>query len=105
VSAILTLKSRGVEFLTVPDTYYDQLRERLKSAKIQVSEDLQKVQKIPLKIEVHFMVFHIRIQLQELKILIDYDDKGYLLQIFTKPLEDRPTLFIEIIQRHNHQVW
>jgi len=34
--------------------------------------------------------------------LIDYDDKGYLLQIFSKPVEDRPTLFIEIIQRHNH---
>jgi 4-hydroxyphenylpyruvate dioxygenase len=41
--------------------------------------------------------------LQKLKILVDYDDKGYLLQIFTKPVEDRPTLFFEIIQRHNHQ--
>ena len=40
--------------------------------------------------------------LQKLKILIDYDDKGYLLQIFTKPVEDRPTLFFEIIQRNNH---
>jgi 4-hydroxyphenylpyruvate dioxygenase len=40
--------------------------------------------------------------LQKLKILVDYDDKGYLLQIFTKPVEDRPTLFFEIIQRHNH---
>lgn len=42
-------------------------------------------------------------ELQKLKILVDYDDKGYLLQIFTKPVEDRPTLFFEIIQRHNHQ--
>jgi 4-hydroxyphenylpyruvate dioxygenase len=41
--------------------------------------------------------------LQKLKILVDYDDKGYLLQIFTKPVEDRPTLFFEIIERHNHQ--
>jgi 4-hydroxyphenylpyruvate dioxygenase len=41
--------------------------------------------------------------LQKLKILVDYDDKGYLLQIFTKPVEDRPTLFFEVIQRHNHQ--
>ena len=41
--------------------------------------------------------------LQKLKILIDYDDNGYLLQIFTKPLQDRPTVFLEIIQRHNHQ--
>ena len=43
-------------------------------------------------------------KIQKLKILIDYDDNGYLLQIFTKPVQDRPTVFIEIIQRHNHQV-
>lgn len=41
---------------------------------------------------------------QELKILVDYDEKGYLLQIFTKPMQDRPTLFLEVIQRNNHQV-
>lgn len=41
--------------------------------------------------------------LQKNKILIDYDDKGYLLQIFTKPVEDRPTLFYEVIQRRNHE--
>ena len=41
--------------------------------------------------------------LEKNKILIDYDDKGYLLQIFTKPVEDRPTLFYEVIQRKNHQ--
>ena len=44
------------------------------------------------------------LQLQQLKILVDFDDKGYLLQIFTKPMQDRPTLFLEVIQRHNHQV-
>ena len=43
-------------------------------------------------------------ELQRLSILIDYDDNGYLLQIFTRPMQDRPTLFIEIIQRRNHQV-
>ena len=43
-------------------------------------------------------------QLQKLKILIDYDDNGYLLQIFTKNMQDRPTLFLEVIQRHNHSV-
>ena len=43
-------------------------------------------------------------KIQKLKILIDYDDNGYLLQIFTKPVQDRPTVFIETIQRHNHQV-
>ncbi len=41
--------------------------------------------------------------LEELQILVDYDDNGYLLQLFTRPIEDRPTLFYEIIQRHNHQ--
>lgn len=41
---------------------------------------------------------------QELKILVDYDDNGYLLQIFTKPVQDRPTVFLEVIQRRNHQV-
>lgn len=43
-------------------------------------------------------------KLQELNILVDYDDNGYLLQIFTKPMQDRPTLFLEVIQRNNHQV-
>lgn len=42
-------------------------------------------------------------KIEELGILIDYDSQGYLLQLFTKPVEDRPTLFFEIIQRHNHQ--
>jgi hypothetical protein len=46
----------------------------------------------------------IKLQLEKLNILIDYDDNGYLLQIFTKPMQDRPTLFLEVIQRHNHQV-
>ena len=44
------------------------------------------------------------IQLQKLKILVDFDDNGYLLQIFTKLCQDRPTLFLEVIQRHNHEV-
>jgi 4-hydroxyphenylpyruvate dioxygenase len=39
---------------------------------------------------------------QSLNILVDYDDNGYLLQIFSKPLQDRPTVFLEVIQRHNH---
>ena len=43
-------------------------------------------------------------QLQSLNILVDFDDNGYLLQIFTKPMQDRPTLFLEVIERHNHCV-
>lgn len=77
------MKARGVEFLTIPDTYYDNLRKNLPDMNIKVSEDID--------------------HLQKNKILIDYDDKGYLLQIFTKPVEDRPTLFFEVIQRRNHQ--
>nr|XP_033812756.1 4-hydroxyphenylpyruvate dioxygenase-like isoform X2 [Geotrypetes seraphini] len=85
ITAITNLKRRGMEFLTVPPTYYKILREKLKTAKIQIKEDFNK--------------------LQELNILVDFDEKGYLLQIFTKPVQDRPTLFMEVIQRHNHQRW
>uniref|UniRef100_A0A9J8AZM4 4-hydroxyphenylpyruvate dioxygenase n=1 Tax=Cyprinus carpio carpio TaxID=630221 RepID=A0A9J8AZM4_CYPCA len=84
ITAIRNLKERGMEFMTVPDTYYQQLREKLKSSKQNV------------KIVLHCFI-------QELKILVDYDDNGYLLQIFTKPVQDRPTVFLEVIQRHNHQ--
>lgn len=82
VHSVRWLMNHGVQFIDTPNAYYDQLDARLSTAKIQVKEDLK--------------------ILRELKILIDYDDNGYLLQLFTKPLEDRPTLFIEIIQRRNH---
>ncbi|XP_046390664.1 4-hydroxyphenylpyruvate dioxygenase isoform X2 [Ischnura elegans] len=82
IGAIRNLKARGMEFLNIPDTYYETLRERLKSSKVKITEDID--------------------LLQELKILVDYDDNGYLLQIFTKNMQDRPTLFLEVIQRHNH---
>jgi 4-hydroxyphenylpyruvate dioxygenase len=83
IKTVTALSERGVEFLTIPDAYYERLRKGLEHAGIQVQEDIA--------------------TLQKLKILVDYDDKGYLLQIFTKPVEDRPTLFYEIIQRRNHQ--
>lgn len=83
VHAVKWLRANGVQFINTPNTYYDQLEKRLSTASISVEEDLK--------------------VLRELKILIDYDEKGYLLQLFTKPLEDRPTFFMEIIQRHNHQ--
>lgn len=75
VATVNDLKSRGVEFLKVPSNYYDDLIERVGK----IDEDVE-----PLK---------------ELGILVDRDNEGYLLQIFTKPVEDRPTLFFEIIQR------
>jgi 4-hydroxyphenylpyruvate dioxygenase len=71
-----------MEFLEVPDEYYEMLKKRLEGSPIQVEEDLETI--------------------KSLKILVDFDDKGYLLQLFSKPLEDRPTLFLEFIQRHNN---
>jgi len=72
-----------VNFIQVPETYYEDLRKRLASqSKVHVKEDLD--------------------QLQKLGILVDFDDKGYLLQIFTRPLNTRPTLFLEVIQRANN---
>lgn len=69
------LRRRGVEFLHVPEVYYEDLLDRVG----QIDEDIQ--------------------PLRDLNILVDRDDEGYLLQIFTKPIVDRPTLFFEIIQR------
>ncbi|CAJ0580016.1 unnamed protein product, partial [Mesorhabditis spiculigera] len=83
VGSVQALKDRGVELMDVPDKYYDLIKERLSGTKIKISEDLQR--------------------LQDLKIFVDFDEEGYLLQKFTKPLDDRPTLFIEIIQRHNYK--
>ncbi len=75
VTTVRDLMSRGVEFLKVPNSYYDDLLDRVGK----IDEDLE-----PLK---------------ELGILVDRDNEGYLLQLFSKPVEDRPTLFFEIIQR------
>jgi 4-hydroxyphenylpyruvate dioxygenase len=75
VETVGELQRRGVEFLKVPESYYETLLERVG----RIDEDLK-----PLK---------------ELGILVDRDDEGYLLQIFSKPVQDRPTLFFEIIQR------
>ncbi len=75
IETVSALKNRGIEFLTVPATYYEEVLDRVG----EIDEDLQ--------------------PLSELGILIDRDDEGYLLQIFTKPILDRPTMFIEIIQR------
>lgn len=82
IAALTNLRARGTDFLTVPDAYYEDVKKRLAKSPVQVKEDLE--------------------VLKKLCILIDFDDKGYLLQIFTKPVEDRPTLFYEVIQRNNH---
>jgi 4-hydroxyphenylpyruvate dioxygenase len=75
VQTVTELQARGIEFLKVPSSYYEELFDRVGS----IDEDIA--------------------PLRELGILVDRDEEGYLLQIFTKPVEDRPTLFFEIIQR------
>jgi 4-hydroxyphenylpyruvate dioxygenase len=75
IDTVTKLRDNGVEFLRVPGTYYETVIERVG----QIDEDLA--------------------PLRDLGILVDRDDEGYLLQIFSKPMEDRPTLFYEIIQR------
>ena len=79
VATVTDLQKRGVEFLNIPTTYYDTVLDRVGH----IDEDLE--------------------PLRRLGILVDRDNEGYLLQIFTKPVEDRPTLFFEIIQRKGAQ--
>lgn len=76
IATVSELKTRGVEFLRVPDVYYEDVLARVGH----IDEDFE--------------------ELKKLNILIDRDDEGYLLQIFTKNVQDRPTVFFEIIQRH-----
>ena len=80
IKTVGELRSRGVEFLPPPpQAYYDEIPTRLGVHRDMMKEDIA--------------------ELQKLSILVDADEEGYLLQIFTKPIEDRPTLFFEIIQR------
>jgi 4-hydroxyphenylpyruvate dioxygenase len=75
IHTVTELRRRGIEFLHVPESYYEDLKDRVGDIKEEIET------------------------LKSLNILVDRDDEGYLLQIFTKPVEDRPTLFYEIIQR------
>ncbi len=75
INTVSKLRDKGVQFLETPKTYYESLTERIG----EIDEDLN--------------------QIEDLGILVDKDEKGYMLQIFTKPIQDRPTLFYEIIQR------
>jgi 4-hydroxyphenylpyruvate dioxygenase len=76
VEAVTTLTAQGVEFLPIPESYYADVPERIG----EIDEDIA--------------------DLQRLGILVDKDDEGYLLQIFTKSVGDRPTVFFELIERH-----
>ncbi|RNB81515.1 4-hydroxyphenylpyruvate dioxygenase [Brevibacillus panacihumi] len=75
IDTVTKLRANGVDFLSVPDAYYEELKDRVG----EIDEDVE--------------------TLKKLKVLVDKDDEGYLLQLFSKPIVDRPTLFIEIIQR------
>src|SRR5829696_7069713 len=76
VRTVEQLRERGIEFLRTPETYYDDVPERIG----EIAENIE--------------------DLRRLGILVDRDDEGYLLQIFTKPIGDRPTVFLEVIERH-----
>ncbi|KAJ5174131.1 4-hydroxyphenylpyruvate dioxygenase [Penicillium canariense] len=81
IEVVESLMKRGVDFLSVPESYYIDIRERLGSKSISIAEDIK--------------------LLEMYNILIDFDEGGYLLQIFTKHVVNRPTVFMEIIQREN----
>jgi 4-hydroxyphenylpyruvate dioxygenase len=82
VATVTSLRARGVRFIKVPEAYYDDLRKRLGYSHLSVQRELD--------------------VLKDLGILVDFDSNGYLLQLFTKPVQDRPTLFLEVIQRNKH---
>jgi len=86
--SVAALRARGVDFLNLPDTYYDIVWDR-------VNKTLQQ--------HGHEAVREDHDKIKDLGILVDADDEGYLLQLFTKPLQDRPTLFFEIISRRGSQ--
>ncbi len=83
LKSVAELRRRGVDFLEIPEAYYETVWERVSKMGWKIKEDHEKI--------------------RDLGILIDADDEGYLLQLFTKPLQDRPTLFFEIICRRGSQ--
>ncbi len=88
LSSITELRRRGVDFLSIPDTYYETVWKRVNAM---------------LTEHGHTIVKEDHTRVKDLGILVDADDEGYLLQLFTKPLQDRPTLFFEIICRRGSQ--
>ena len=76
LAAVDALRAAGLEFLTIPEAYYEEVPSRVPEVIEQLAD------------------------LREQGILVDRDDEGYLLQIFTKPVGDRPTIFFEVIERH-----
>lgn len=94
LQTVHNLRERGVDFIDVPSTYYDVLRKRLFGAGGQHDPEGE---------ERNWQLKEDLAEVERLKILIDFDEGGYLLQIFSKPVLDRPTVFVEIIQRENFE--
>ncbi|MFG0245434.1 MAG: 4-hydroxyphenylpyruvate dioxygenase [Phycisphaerales bacterium JB052] len=88
LATVAELRRRGVDFLDMPDTYYEKVWDRVNTM---------------LKENGHDVVKEDHTRVKDLGVLVDADDEGYLLQLFTKPLQDRPTFFIEIICRRGSQ--
>jgi 4-hydroxyphenylpyruvate dioxygenase len=88
LASVAALRRRGVDFLTLPETYYEKVWDRVNGM---------------LRQHGHAAVKEDHDRIKQLGILVDADDEGYLLQLFTKPLQDRPTLFFEIICRRGSQ--
>ncbi len=83
IKCVSSLRRRGVEFIGIPSQYYQDLRNRLQEAGTQLDQDIESIER--------------------LHILVDFDQQGYLLQLFTKPVSNRPTVFLEFIQRKNFE--
>lgn len=89
LASIAALRGRGVDFLAIPDSYYEQCWKRVEPMLASIGKSVKEDHK----------------KVKDLGILVDADDEGYLLQLFTKPLQDRPTLFFEIICRRGSQAF
>jgi len=83
IECVSSLRRRGVEFIDIPSQYYRDLQSRLQEADIQLDQDIDAIER--------------------LHNLVDFDQDGYLLQLFTKPVSNRPTVFLEFIQRKNFE--
>ncbi|CAD5229653.1 unnamed protein product [Bursaphelenchus okinawaensis] len=81
ISTVSEMRRRSVEFLSIPSEYYDNIEKRLATTGLKIEEDMVKI--------------------RENQLLVDFDDKGYLIQCFTKPVQPLPTFFVEIIRRNN----
>lgn len=101
IDAVTNLRKRGVEFISVPESYYEDMYSRIIQAGATMTTMATTTKKESGGGGGGLQIKESWEKIRELNILIDFDAGGYLLQLFTKPLMDRPTVFLEIIQREN----